>query len=189
MEPVSTDQPHSGVENSYEEEARTLEVLNRTISAVAADPDLEGTVQTVTDAARQLSGAAFGAFFYNVTDQQGQKYLLYTLSGADRTAFEKYPMPRNTGVFAPTFRGEGIVRSDDITRDPRFGKNPPYNGMPEGHLPVRSYLAVPVISRSGEVLGGLFFGHPERGIFTARSERIVVGIASQAAIAIDNANL
>ena len=69
-------------------------------------------------------------------------------------------MPRNTAVFAPTFNGEGIVRSDDITKDPRFGRNAPYYGMPKGHLPVRSYLAVPVISRTGEVLGGLFFGHP-----------------------------
>ena len=33
-------------------------------------------------------------------------------------------------VFAPTFAGEGPVRSDDITRDPRYGKNPPHSGMP-----------------------------------------------------------
>ena len=61
--------------------------------------------------------------------------------------------------------------------------------MPAGHLPVRSYLAVPVVSRSGEVLGGLFFGHPEAGVFTERTERIVGGIAAQAAVAIDNARL
>jgi hypothetical protein len=29
-------------------------------------------------------------------------------------AFSKFPMPRNTEVFGPTFNGEGIVRSDDI---------------------------------------------------------------------------
>jgi signal transduction histidine kinase len=61
--------------------------------------------------------------------------------------------------------------------------------MPEGHLPVRSYLAVPVTSRSGEVLGGLFLGHPEPGVFTEQAERIVAGIAAQAAVAIDNARL
>ena len=53
----------------------------------------------------------------------------------------------------------------------------PHHGMPEGHLPVRSYLAVPVVSRSGEVIGGLFFGHPEPGVFTERAERLVAGIA------------
>src|SRR5690606_23509058 len=91
-------------------------------------------------------------------------------------------------VFGSTFRGE-VMRSDDVTKDPRYGRNKPYNGMPEGHLPVRSYLAVPVISRSGEVLGGLFFGHPAPAIFTDKAERLARATAAQAAIAIDNAQL
>jgi signal transduction histidine kinase len=98
-------------------------------------------------------------------------------------------MPRNTAVFAPTFNGQGVVRLDDVTKDPRYGQNAPHHGMPEGHLPVRSYLAVPVVSRSGEVLGGLFFGHEQPGVFTDKAERLVIGIASQAAIALDNARL
>jgi signal transduction histidine kinase/CheY-like chemotaxis protein len=61
--------------------------------------------------------------------------------------------------------------------------------MPPDHLPVRSYLAVSVSARSGEVIGGLFFGHAEPGVFTERSERLIVGIAAQASIAIDNARL
>ena len=122
-------------------------------------------MQIVTDAGVELSGAQFGAFFYNVLNADGGSYMLYALSGAPRSAFENYPMPRATAVFAPTFLGEGVVRSDDILADPRYGKNTPRKGMPEGHLPVRSYLAVPVISRSGEVLGGLFFGHAETGKF------------------------
>src|SRR6185437_8851240 len=69
------------------------------------------------------------------------------------------------------------------------GKNSPYYGMPDGHLPVTSYLAVPVVARSGEVLGGLFFGHPDPGVFTERDEVVVSGLASQAAIAMDNARL
>ena len=98
-------------------------------------------------------------------------------------------MPRKTGLFAPTFNGEGIVRSDDITLEPRYGRHAPHYGMPNGHLPVRSYLAVPVISRSGEVLGGLLFGHAKPNIFTERSERGLLGLAAQAAVAIDNARL
>ncbi len=176
-------------EAALREETHTLEVLNRTGAALAAELGLGRVVQMVTDAATELSGAAFGAFFYNMVDERGESYALYTLSGAPREAFERFPMPRNTAVFGPTFRGEGIVRSDDITKDPRYGKNAPRHGMPEGHLPVHSYLAVPVVSRSGEVLGGLFFGHPQPGVFTERSERVVAGIAAQAAVAIDNARL
>ncbi|WP_116123890.1 response regulator [Paraburkholderia sp. BL6669N2] len=176
-------------EMKLREESRTLEILNRVGSTVAAELDLSRAVQIVTDAATELTGAAFGSFFYNVLDQKGGSYMLYTLSGVPKEAFEQFPMPRNTAVFAPTFQGEGIVRVDDITQDPRYGHNAPHRGMPEGHLKVRSYLAAPVQSRSGEVVGGLFFGHPEPGVFTERAERIVAGIAAQAAIAIDNARL
>ena len=172
-----------------EEEAHTQERLNAVGTAIAAELDLERAVQIVTDAATELSGAAFGSFFYNVVNEDGEAYTLYTLSGVPREAFSRFPMPRNTAVFGPTFRGEGMVRSDDITRDPRYGRNAPYHGMPEGHLPVRSYLAAPVVSQSGEVLGGLFCGHPEPGRFDERAERLVAGIATQAAIAIDKARL
>jgi PAS domain S-box-containing protein len=171
------------------EETRRLDILNRTGATLASELDLERLVQVITDAGVALTGAAFGAFFYNLKDDRGESYTLYALSGVPREAFAKFPMPRNTAVFAPTFGGEGVVRSDDITADPRYGKNAPHRGMPEGHLPVRSYLAVPVVSRSGEALGGLFFGHPEPGMFTAATERLMTGVAAQAAIAIDNARL
>jgi PAS domain S-box-containing protein len=171
------------------QEARYLEILNDTGVAVAAEHDLTRLVQTVTDAGVQLSHAEFGAFFYNVMREDGEAYTLYTLAGVSREAFAKFPMPRNTAIFEPTFRGRGPLRSDDILADPRYGKNTPHKGMPEGHLPVRSYLAVSVVSRSGEVLGGLFFGHSKPRVFTERAERIVAGLAAQAAVALDNARL
>ena len=171
------------------EQTRVAQALHRIGSRLAEERDLQRLVQLVTDEATQLAGAAFGAFFYNVLDDRGESYMLYTLSGVPREAFVKFPMPHATAMFGPTFRGEGIVRLDDVTRDPRYGQSPPHYGIPAGHLPVRSYLAVPVISRTGTVLGGLFFGHPVAGVFGEKDERLIAGIASQAAVAIDNARL
>ena len=176
-------------EEALRRETRLLEVVNETGAAVAAELDHDRIVQKITDAGVELTGAQFGAFFYNVVDQKGESYMLYALSGVPRSEFDKFPMPRNTHIFGPTFRGEGIVRSDDITRDPRYGRNSPYKGMPEGHLPVRSYLAVPVASRSGEVLGGLFFGHATPGVFQPEHEKLLAGMAGYAAVAIDNSAL
>lgn len=174
---------------ALEEHARALEILNRTAAAVAGDLDQDRLVQTITDAAVEVTGAQFGAFFYNVVNDAGESYMLYTLSGAPREAFSKFPMPRNTPVFAMTFEGQGVVRSDDITKDPRYGQVEPHRGMPAGHLPVCSYLAAPVKSRSGEVIGGLFFGHSEPGRFDALAEERALALASQAAVALDNARL
>jgi diguanylate cyclase (GGDEF)-like protein/PAS domain S-box-containing protein len=171
------------------DETHVLDALHTIGRRLAGELDLDVLLQAITDAATDVTGAAFGAFFYNMIGPAGDSYLLYTLSGAPREAFADFPMPRATAVFGPTFDGEGPVRVDDITSDPRFGQNAPYNGMPPGHLRVCSYLAVPVVSRSGEVHGGLFFGHPEPGVFTERGERLATGIAAHAAVAIDNARL
>jgi PAS domain S-box-containing protein len=170
-------------------ETRKLQVLNRSAAEVASQLEVDKVVQIVTDACTELVGAEFGSFFYNVINEKGEYYMLYALSGVRREAFANFPMPRNTRVFAPTFTGEGVVRSDDITKDTRYGKNDPHFGMPKGHLPVCSYLAVPVISRNGEVIGGLFFGHSKPGRFVEEHEELLVGIAGQAATAIDNARL
>ena len=61
--------------------------------------------------------------------------------------------------------------------------------MPPGHLPVRSYLAVPVKGVAGDVLGGLFFGHSEVGVFTEQHERLALGVAAWASVALENARL
>ncbi len=172
------------------EQAAVTEKLYEVGTILASNLDRDTVVQKVTDVATELTTAEFGAFFYNVTDPDAsESYMLYTLSGAPREAFEKFPHPRATEVFAPTFHGEGPVRLDDVTKDPRFGKNPPFNGMPAGHLPVRSYLAVPVMGPAGEVLGGLFFGHSRVGVFTDQHERLALGVAAWARVALENSRL
>jgi PAS domain S-box-containing protein len=177
------------VEGHLRGEAEKWEILHRTGVTLASQHDMERVVQTVTDAAVQLTGAQFGAFFYNVEKPDGGSFMLYTLSGAEREAFANFPMPRATALFAPTFRGERVVRIDDVLKHPDYGKSAPHHGMPKGHLPVRSYLAVPVVTHDGNVHGGLFFGHSTPGVFTHRDELMVGGIAAQAAIAMDNARL
>jgi hypothetical protein len=180
----------AGTVQRLRSEAAVLDALHSIGRELTAQLDIDRMVQEATDAATKATGASFGAFFYNLVDEFGESYTLYTISGVPREAFARFPMPRNTAVFAPTFDGDGTVRSPDITQDPRFGKNAPHHGMPAGHLPVCSYLAVPVISpTSGEVLGGFFFGHPERDRFTARHEYLAEGIAGYSAIALDNARL
>jgi signal transduction histidine kinase len=171
------------------EARRTAELLNRVGPRLAAQLDPEKLVQEVTDLATALVGAEFGVFFHNATNAKDESYTLYALSGVPREALAGFAVPANRDLFGPTFRGEGSVRCDDMTLDPRYGENAPRYDMPAGHLPLRSYLAAPVIARSSELLGGLFFGHSEPAKFTEAHESIIRGIAAQAAIAMDNARL
>src|SRR4028118_470528 len=104
-------------EAELREQREVIETVNRVGQMVAAELDLHKLVQTVTDAATEISGAHFGSFFYNVLDEKGASYMLYTLSGVPREAFAHFPMPRATDLFGPTFRGEGTIRIDDVKQD------------------------------------------------------------------------
>ena len=77
-----------------------------------------------------------------------------------------------SGWFDPAFRGEQVARVADT-------------GRPGG----RSLLSVPVKGRDGAAIGGLIFGHPQPGAFTEEHERLAVGIASWASVALENAQL
>lgn len=171
------------------QQERERDALHAIGSLILQELSHEKIVDAVTEAATRLIGAQFGAFFYNVRDERGDSYTLYTIAGVPKEHFSKFPLPRATPLFGPTFRGEGAIRSRDIRSDPRYGKMAPHHGMPSGHLPVRSYLAVPVRLGNGEVIGGLFFGHEETDRFTESHERLVETLAAQAAIGLNKASL
>ena len=161
-----------GTVNGFDPLAQTL---RRISAALVSDLDLARVVQYVTDAATELIGAEFGAFFYSVVDSAApdghESFVLSARSGASPEAF--------AGL--PAFDDEGIVRFDDVSGDDRFT-------LPAS-VPVRSYLAAPVQSHEGHVIGALCFGHASPGMFTLEHERLVEGLSAPAAIAIDNARL
>ncbi|MDL2355470.1 MAG: ATP-binding protein, partial [Pseudomonadota bacterium] len=169
------------VQQALRDESNVLELLNSTGSALARQRDLRSLLQTVTDAATGISGARCGAFIYHGSDSAGEPFTLCALAGAATADFAQ---------FSPG--GDAALRCADLGAE--LGAEGRYGALPgccmiDGQPALRSYLAVPVVARSGEVLGRLMFGHPQAGIFTERTERIVGGIAAQAAVAIDNTRL
>ncbi|MFC5458513.1 ATP-binding protein [Massilia niabensis] len=171
------------------QQERERDALHAIGSLILQELSHEKIVQAVTEKATELTGAQFGAFFYNVRNEEGESYTLYTIAGVAKEHFDKFPLPRATHLFGPTFRGDKAILSGDIRLDPRYGKMAPHYGMPEGHLPVRSYLAVPVSLGNGEIVGGLFFGHAEPDRFTESHVRLVETLAAQAAIGLNKASL
>jgi PAS domain S-box-containing protein len=173
-----------------EQEARnTAELLNQVGPRLLAERDPEQLAQAVTHLAMAVVGAEFGAFFQKLVNEKGESYVVCAVSGAPPDSFPGSPLPLNTPLFWLNLDDKAIVRCADVTLDPRYNQNPPCSGMPEGHAPVRSYLAAPVVSRSGEVIGTLVFGHSTAGKFGDGHEALLHGIAAQAGIAMDNARL
>ena len=165
-------------EAELERQRAIIDQLNEIGRALSAELDLEKLLQTVTDIARRLSGARFGAVYYNAPGDRQDRERLSTFSGAPREAFG--------ALFAPTLAGERVIRLDDVTQDARLAA---MASDPGGQFVVRSYLAVPIVARRVRVLGRLVLGHPDVGVFTEREERLVFGLIAQAAIALENAQL
>lgn len=171
-------------EDALRKKARVLELLNKTGTILTAKLDVRMLAQAVIDAATEISGAKVGAFFYNTAAPGGNSPLSRAVSGIAAEDVDSCGLPQAGALFDLTLSGAPLVHVEDLSKDARY-KAPARPGA----VPVRSYLAVPVASGSADVIGGLFFGHPDAGVFDERAQRLVTGIAAQAGVSIDNARL
>src|SRR6185312_11419776 len=125
-------------EQALAEQADIIETVNQLGQTLAGELELHKIVQAVTDAATNITEASVGAFFYNVLDENGESFMLPAVSGVSREVLAHFPIPRATEIFTPTFKGEGTVLTGNVKEDPRYGKNSPYYGLPDGQLRVTS---------------------------------------------------
>lgn len=162
-------------ERRAREEAAVVETLYEIGTALSAELELDRVVALATHAGRRVTGATWGVF-YDKADDVSVRPAALSVSATSGDLTEEFPVSR--AVFEPTLRAAAVFRSADVAR-----------ATGRSDSPIRSYLAVPVLSRTGDVLGAFAFGHPEPRRFDERHERLAVGIAAQTAIAVDNARL
>ncbi len=165
------------------------EALCELSQMLAKETHIDALLQTVTDFATTLTGAQFGAAFVIHTKDQKPSYRLAAVSGEFSDDVASLGNRPNSFLLDPTLRDRQVVRFLDQPKETPKDQDFCPIGIPVGSLSVRSYLAVPIVSRFGEVLGGLVLTHKEPGIFLERAERMSVGLAAQAAVALDNASL
>jgi PAS domain S-box-containing protein len=172
------------------EQAAITQKLGDVGSALASTLDRDTIVQKVTDTAMELTNAEFGTLLYKVRgSHSGEADVLYAASGVRKKAVAELLQTRTTAVPGAMWRGQGTVRIEDVTEDQDYGESGSWFDLPAGHPPVRSYLAVPVKSVYGEVVGALCFGHSRVGVFSDQHERLAERIAAWASVALENSRL
>ncbi|MDI2129178.1 ATP-binding SpoIIE family protein phosphatase [Yinghuangia seranimata] len=173
-----------------EQETNIVETLYRVGQQLTSGLDLDAVVQTATDAATKVIVAEHGLLLYRDADceagAEGADGIRFAVSSRASAAHPLLPDPmvRLTGAHVAA----SVVRCGDLADYPGRGHQAPVAWSPDA-LPVRSYMAVPVVSRGGEPLGSFAFSHSKPDIFTERDEQLALGIAAQAASAIENARL
>ncbi len=168
---------------------QTAELLNRVAPLILTELEEETLAQRITAIATAAVGAEFGVLLRNATTAGQQRFNVYAVSDIDRQRFTGSRIGRNAALIASIFEEDVVRRSEDITRDSRYATSSPDPDSSDGGISVRSYLAVPIKSRQGNVLAALVFGHSRPGVFTDQAESMAKGIGAQAAIALDNALL
>ncbi|HXE66309.1 MAG TPA: MEDS domain-containing protein [Rhodanobacteraceae bacterium] len=162
-------------ERELREKVDVLETLARVGKSLIGERDPDTLIHTIVDNALRFTAARCGGFAQKNGMRDG--VVLTNRAGAHFGGMSTDAVAR---LFQPIFEGERIVHRGDLWQDSEHAGKPPL---------MRSFLAVPVPSHTGAVLGALFLGYPEPGALDTRDELILAGIATQATFAIETARL
>lgn len=150
--------------------------------SVGADLELPIVLQRIVDVGQELVGAKYAAL--GVLDQTGTYLAEFITTGMgddEREAIGE--LPKGHGIL-------GVLITTPVPlRLPELGEHPDRFGFPPKHPPMTTFLGVPLYVH-GEVFGNLYFTEKLDGDpFTDIDEELALGLASAAAVAIQNARL
>jgi serine phosphatase RsbU (regulator of sigma subunit) len=167
-----------------EAERQRLEGLLLRLPSLLAELDPDRLAEGVAEAARQLVGARFALFLPASRDRA-----TLTFAGIAREDFAEVPAVGRAPVLAGVLWAEHAVRIDDVATWAQGEEAARvYGVLADGRL-VRSWLAVPVLGRRGNVLAALYLGHHRAHAFTPRHEELTEGLAHQLGVALEHASL
>lgn len=156
-------------QRALHERTRMLQTVNQVSGALVAELDQERIAHNVLQAGCEVSGAALGAFIVGPTADTSHARLLGVAGGAAELARK--------------------VDVDEFIAQLRSGASAGAAVLDRIETRLLSEMAVPVVSRSGELIGGLLFADPRADVFTPAVADILHGVAALAALALDNASL
>jgi len=148
--------------------------------AVSSELSLEAVLQRIVEAAAEITGAPYAAL--GVIDRSGRQLERFVTTGISpdgRAAIGD--LPRGRGILGVLIQDARPLRLDDLSKDPRSV------GFPPNHPPMKSFLGVPILLR-GVAYGNLYLTEKDGG-FSDEDEELVMLLAAQAAVAVENARL
>jgi signal transduction histidine kinase len=150
--------------------------------ALSSELSLDALLQKLVETAATLTDARYAAL--GVIDESGGGLERFVTTGLDMETYDAIgELPRGRGILGVLIRDARPLRLDRLGDDPRSV------GFPPNHPPMESFLGVPVLMR-GIAYGNLYLTEKDGGeSFTADDEEIVTLLATQAAVAIENARL
>ena len=162
-------------------EARLRRLVDAGI-ALTSELSLDALLQRLVEIAAELTHARYAAL--GVLDPSGTHLERFITTGIDQAGREAIgDLPGGRGILGVLIRDAAPLRLHDLTTDPRAV------GFPPNHPPMSTFLGVPVALR-GVAYGNLYLTEKDDGDdFTDVDQETALVLASQAAVAIENARL
>jgi two-component system, NarL family, sensor histidine kinase DevS len=159
-----------------------LRVLVDAGIALSSELSLDTLLQRLVETSAELTGARYAAL--GVIDKSGQALERFVTTGIDPEVHAAIgELPRGRGVLGVLIREARPLRLHDVADDPRSV------GFPPNHPQMSTFLGVPILLR-GVAYGNLYLTEKEGGAdFTEEDEELTQMLATQAAVAIENARL
>ena len=159
-----------------------LRDLLRAVVAIGSNLDLAAMLRRIVESAVELVGARYGAL--GVLDEDGSRLAEFITVGIDDDTHHAIGhLPEGHGILGVLIVDPRPLRLPDLPR------HPDSVGFPPHHPPMRSFLGVPITLRD-EVFGNLYLTDKiDAAEFSELDEELAVGLASAAAVAVDNARL
>jgi signal transduction histidine kinase len=149
---------------------------------LASELSLGAVLQRIVELAVDLTGARYGALGVLTPDGRSiQDFLTVGITPEERATLGD--PPTGHGLLG------ALIREDRPLRIPNLGADPRSVGFPPNHPPMTSLLGVQINGR-GTVFGNIYLTDKQGAeMFDEEDERILVVLATQAAIAVENARL
>jgi signal transduction histidine kinase len=149
---------------------------------LASELSLDAVLLRIVELAVDLTGARYGALGVLTPDGRSiQDFITVGITPEERAALGDPPVGH--GLLGALTRSPHPIRIPDIGADPRSV------GFPPNHPPMTSLLGARIIGR-GTVFGNLYLTDKRAAeMFDEEDERVLVVLATQAAIAVENARL
>jgi len=150
--------------------------------SISSELSLDALLQALVEKAAELTGARYAAL--GVIDRAGTELERFVTTGIDAGTHAAIgDLPRGRGLLGTLIREAKPLRLHDLAEDTRS------SGFPPNHPAMRSFLGVPIMLR-GVPYGNFYLTEKEGGEdFAEDDEETVSLLASQAAVAIENARL
>ena len=149
--------------------------------ALSSELSLDDLLKKLAETAASLTGARYAAL--GVIDESGTGLERFVHTGIDAETVDAIgELPRGNGILGALITDARSLRLTAITDDSRSA------GFPPNHPPMRGFLGVPIALR-GRAYGNLYLTEKAKGPFTDEDQELVETLASQAAVAIENARL